>query len=229
MEAVILAGGLGTRLRERVPDCPKAMAPVAGRPFMEILLTSLARNGVTRAVLSLGYMASVIVAHFGTRFAGIELKHQIEDQPLGTGGALKVAMTRCTDAAALVVNGDTMLDFDARAAMQQWATRQHPVILAKEVEDTARFGRLVLDGNRVVGFAEKGVSGRGVINTGHYVLPTDLFSGHALQENFSFEVDFLSEQILQTRFDAYLTDGTFIDIGVPVDYEIAQTLFANRG
>jgi D-glycero-alpha-D-manno-heptose 1-phosphate guanylyltransferase len=226
MEAVILAGGLGTRLRTVVPDFPKPMAPVAGRPFLEIVLTSLSRKGLGRAVLSVGYKAEVIVSHFGTRFEGVDLEYEIEDHPLGTGGALKAAMRRCAEPAVLVVNGDTFLDLDPRAAMEQWQESRHPIIVAKEVEDTTRFGRLLLDRQRVIGFAEKGEAGRGIINTGHYILPAGLFDGHILPETFSFEIDFLSRQIAQARFDVCLTDGCFIDIGVPSDYELAQTVLA---
>ena len=94
MEAIVLAGGVGTRLRQVVPDLPKPMAPVAGRPFLEILLYFLARKGFTRVVLSLGFMADKVVAHFGDQFAGMELVYEIEHTPLGTGGAVRLGLTR---------------------------------------------------------------------------------------------------------------------------------------
>ena len=94
MEAIILAGGRGTRLRDVVPDLPKPMAQVAGRPFMEIILTLLSRQGFRRVVISLGYMAEKVVSHFGGHFAGMELEYVIEDSPLGTGGAVRVAPRR---------------------------------------------------------------------------------------------------------------------------------------
>jgi D-glycero-alpha-D-manno-heptose 1-phosphate guanylyltransferase len=95
MEAIVLAGGFGTRLRQVVPDLPKPMAPVAGRPFLEILLSTLAKKGFTRVVLSLGFMSEKIIAHFGDRYLGMELVHEVELQPLGTGGAIRAALARC--------------------------------------------------------------------------------------------------------------------------------------
>lgn len=228
MEAVILAGGLGTRLRTAVPDLPKPMAPVAGRPFLEILLTHLGRQGVKRAVLSLGYKADVVVSHFGAEFRGVSLEYEIEDHPLGTGGALLAAIHRCIEPAVLVVNGDTFLGLDVRAAIEHWQLERNPIIVGKEVEDTARYGSLLLDGQRVIGFAEKGHSGRGVINTGHYVLPRNIFDKSSWPEAFSFEIDFLSRDILTSRFDVMITNDIFIDIGVPSDYEEAQTLLTGH-
>ena len=95
MEGLVLAGGFGTRLREVVPDLPKPMAPIAGRPFLEILLSTLARKGFTRVVLSLGFMAEKIIAHFGESDAGMHLVYEVESRPLGTGGAIRAALTRC--------------------------------------------------------------------------------------------------------------------------------------
>src|SRR5437660_613655 len=95
MEAIVLAGGLGIRLRGVVPDLPKPMAPIAGRPFLEILLASLSRKGLARVVLSVGFMAEKISTYFGDRFGNLELVYVIESQPLGTGGAVRLAMQTC--------------------------------------------------------------------------------------------------------------------------------------
>lgn len=228
MDAVVLAGGFGTRLRSVVPDLPKPMAPVAGRPFLEILLAMLARKGVRRAVLSLGYQAGVIVQHFGARFEGIELEHEIETEPLGTGGALRTALARCTSEAALVVNGDTFLDLELDALRARWAFDGSPLIVGREVPDTARFGRLETTGLRLQGFAARGAGGPGVINMGHYVLPTAIFDAHpGLPAQFSFEADFLAPQAAALGFEVFVTQGLFIDIGVPEDYRRAQTELAS--
>ena len=227
MDAVVLAGGFGTRLRSVVPDLPKPMAPVAGRPFLEILLAMLARKGVQRAVLSLGYQAEVIVRHFGSRFEGIELVHEIETEPLGTGGALRAALARCSSDAALVVNGDTFLDLELDALRARWARDGRPLIVGREVPDTARFGRLETTGPRLQGFAARGAGGPGVINMGHYVLPTGLFAAHpGLPRQFSFEAEFLAPQAAALAFEVFVTQGLFIDIGVPEDYHRAQTELA---
>lgn len=229
MEAVVLAGGFGTRLRAVVADVPKPMAPIAGRPFLERLLGSLARRGVTRAVLSLGYMAEMIQAHFGSRFQGVDIVCEIETTPLGTGGALKKALARVQGDAALVVNGDTFLEVDVAALAARWQRDHRPLIIGRAVDDTERYGRLQLEGSRLTGFAEKGLRGPGVINTGHYLLPPTLFDGFALPETFSFETDFLVPHIGRIGMEVFLTEGHFIDIGVPEDFLRAQTELAHVG
>lgn len=227
MDAVVLAGGFGTRLQAVVPDLPKPMAPVAGRPFLEILLTSLAQKGVRRAVLSLGYKAELIVRHFGDRYAGMSLVHEIEREPLGTGGALRAALRRCDGDAALVVNGDTFLDFEHDALIERWRRDSKPLIVGRQVDDAARYGRILVDGERVRGFEEKGHRGAGLINMGHYVLPTSLFGAWPVQPaSFSFETDFLTSQAASMQFEVFVTEGRFIDIGVPDDYQRAQTELA---
>jgi len=226
MEAIILAGGFGTRLREVVPDLPKPMAPVAGRPFLEILLLSLARKGFRRVVLSLGYMADTIVAHFGDHCAGIELIYEIEQTPLGTGGAIRQAMLRCTADHVFVFNGDTYLDLEAQEVEARWQKHRAPIIVAREVHDTARYGRLDIDGGRVLGFAEKGRKGSGLINAGCYVLPIDVLNDFLPGEPFSLESDFLAKVVGERQFDLFVTNGCFIDIGVPEDYARAQSELA---
>ncbi len=228
MEAIVLAGGLGTRLRHVVPEWPKPMAPVAGRPFLEILLKSLAKKGFHRVVLSLGYMADKVVSYFGPRYAGLELVYQIEPEPLGTGGALRLALTQCTADHVFVFNGDTYLDLEISNLESHWQKRRAPIIVARELTDTARYGRLDVNLERglVVGFAEKGMSGAGLINAGCYVFPTDMLQDFELNEPFSLESDFLSKVVARRQFDLFVTNGHFIDIGIPEDYSRAQTEFA---
>ena len=174
MEAIVLAGGFGTRLRHVVPDLPKPMAPVAGRPFLEILLTMLAARGFTRVVMSLGYMAQSVVDHFGDRFAGMDLVYEIERTPLGTGGAVRRGLGRCESDHVYVLNGDTYLDLEFDEVDAQWRREHVPIIVAREVPDTSRYGRLDTSENRVTGFNEKGVAGGGLINAGSYVFPKDI-------------------------------------------------------
>lgn len=227
-EAIVLAGGFGTRLREVVPDWPKPMAPVAGRPFLEILLSSLASKGFSRVVLSLGYMAEKISSHFGNSFAGMELDYVVEDRPLGTGGAVRLAMTRCTQDHVFVLNGDTFLDLEASAIDEYWLSRRNPLIVARQVPDTARFGRLLVQEDRVLGFTEKGVSGQGLINGGCYVFDRAQLNHFALNEPFSLEADFLAQAVQQLPVNVFVTSGHFIDIGVPEDYQRAQIELADR-
>lgn len=230
MEGIVLAGGFGTRLREMVPDLPKPMAPVAGRPFLEILLASLARKGFHRVVLSLGYMADKVVAHFGASYAGIELVYQIEPVPLGTGGALRLAMSQCHRDHVFVFNGDTFLDLEVQDLEILWQKQRTPIIVAREVTDTSRYGRLETDCGRVrmIGFAEKGAAGPGLINAGCYVFPIDLLRDFQPDVPFSLESDFLTQAATKRRFDLFVTRGHFIDIGVPEDYIRAQSELAGE-
>jgi D-glycero-alpha-D-manno-heptose 1-phosphate guanylyltransferase len=222
MEAIVLAGGFGTRLRQVVPDLPKPMASVAGRPFLEILLTSLARKGLRRAVLSLGYMAEKIVNHFGTQFAGMDLAYEIEISPLGTGGAVRRALDQCLADHVFVFNGDTYLDIEIGELEVHWKSQRAPIIVARNVPDTARYGRLDTANGRVIGFCEKGVGAAGLINAGCYVFPTTILDGFSRDRVFSLETDFLAAAVTSERFDLFVTNGRFIDIGMPEDFVRAQ-------
>ncbi len=226
MEAIVLAGGLGTRLQKIVPDLPKPMAPIAGRPFLEILLTSLASKGFHRAVLSLGYMAETIVAHFGNSFADMELIYEIERSPLGTGGAVRQALVRCKSDHAFVFNGDTYLDVETSKIESLWDKNGNPIIVVREVEDTLRFGRVEMQNSKIYAFHEKGVSGPGLINTGCYVMPRHVLDDFPLGQPFSLEREFFIKYLRRVRFDGFITHGRFIDIGVPEDYAFAQTELA---
>lgn len=224
IDALVLAGGRGTRLAAVVPELPKPMAPVCGRPFLELLLGALHAKGLQRAVLSLGYRAEVIRQHFGTRFRGLELAYVVEDEPLGTGGAIRLGLAQCQGDAALVVNGDTLLDLELPALHQRWLDVRKPLLVGCQVPDTTRFGRLQVEGRRLVGFAEKGQPGPGWINSGHYVLPRGLLEGLGLPAAFSFENDVLVPRLAALGIEVFESAGDFIDIGIPEDYTRAQTV-----
>jgi len=226
MEGIVLAGGFGTRLREVVPDMPKPMAPIAGRPFLEILLSALARKGFTRVVLSLGFMAEKIIAHFGESYEGMHLVYEVESRPLGTGGAIRAALTRCESDHVFIFNGDTYLDLEVDELESLWQAQRHPVIVVRKVPDTARFGRVEMSDGRINAFLEKGVSGAGLINAGCYVLPKGALDDFALGQPFSLETEFFINYLQRIRFDGFVTHGRFIDIGVPDDYALAQTALA---
>lgn len=226
LEAIVLAGGFGTRLRQVVSDRPKPMAPVAGRPFLEIVLTSLASKGFGRVILSLGFMADKIVSHFGCQFAGMEIAYEIENTPLGTGGALRQALLCCNADHVFVFNGDTYLDLEVSDVEENWQARHAPIVVARAVQDTARYGRLEIAGDRIINFAEKGIAGPGLINAGCYVLPSSILDRFALGRPFSLEAEFMTEAVCTQRFDVFVTNGYFIDIGVPDDYILAQTELA---
>jgi len=228
MEAIVLAGGFGTRLRELVADVPKPMAPIAGRPFLEILLSFLASKGFTRIILSLGFMSEMIVSHFGEEYEGMELVYEVEQQPLGTGGALRAAISRTKFDHVFVFNGDTYLDLEIDQLEGFWQSRRHPVIVIREVGDTARFGRVeISDVHRITAFREKGLPGVGFINAGCYVLPSDALDDFPIGQNFSLETEYFAKYLNRQYFDGFVTNGHFIDIGVPEDFSRAQIELAS--
>lgn len=220
-EAVILAGGLGTRLRAVVSDVPKPMAPIAGRPFLHWLLEGLARQGIRRAVLATGYMAGVLEDRLGASHAGVELLYSREEEPLGTGGAIWRALGRCAGGRVFVLNGDTWLG--AELAPLAALPKADGVIAARPVEDRARYGALVLEGDRLRGMEEKGRHGPGLINAGLYLLRRDLPALRPQAGAFSFEGEVLARPAgLDLRAVPVAAD--FLDIGTPEDFARAQEL-----
>jgi len=229
MEAVVLAGGLGTRLRKVVPDLPKPMAPIAGRPFLEILLNSLVNKGFTRVILSVGFMAEMIIGFFGNHFNGLELIYVVENQPLGTGGATRIALEQVKADHVFVFNGDTFLDLNINDLESLWTARHRPIVVAREVSDTTRFGRLLIDDGILIGFSEKGMSGSGLINAGCYVFSRDQLAEYRLGSVFSLEQDYLARIVSTRSLDVFVSHGKFIDIGLPEDFARAQSELAFLG
>jgi D-glycero-alpha-D-manno-heptose 1-phosphate guanylyltransferase len=227
MEAIVLAGGLGTRLASRLEGIPKAMAPVAGRPFLEILLKQLERAGCGRVLLSVGHLREVIQDHFGAAFQGLALEYVVEEEPLGTGGAIRKALERASEKAVLVLNGDTFLDADYAAMLRFHQAQESALTIAVTRQaDVARYGEVRVEERRVVGFEEKGRSGPGFINAGAYVVEKAIAWPSALGERFSFERDFLVPETARLAPAAFRVEGFFLDIGVPEDLDRAQTELA---
>lgn len=221
MEAIVLAGGFGTRLRSAVSNLPKPMAPVAGRPFLELLLSSLKAKGITRAILSIGYRYEAITSHFDNHALGIDLTYEIESKPLGTGGAIAAALRHVTSDHVFVFNGDTYLELDLNAVAAMWPGDRTPVVVARSVPDTERFGRLEIAHGRVSRFLASGSKGAGAVNAGCYLIPKNIFDSVPMPQAFSFEQDFLARRPpLSLRM--FITSGQFIDIGVPEDLQRAQ-------
>lgn len=226
-ETVVLAGGLGSRLREAVPHLPKPLADVGGRPFLEHVLASLAARGAGRFVLSVGYLGNSIRSRFGSCFAGIPVVYSQEDEPLGTGGALYRALRLVDGPSALVVNGDTLFRVDSGALLRHHAGKRCDVTLGlKPLEDSARYGRVEVEGARVVGFREKGPPAPGLVNGGVFAVARDLPERFPMPERFSFEGDLLAKRVRELHVCPWVEDGFFIDIGVPEDYRRAQLEWA---
>lgn len=227
-EAIVLAGGFGTRLAHVVPDVCKPMAPVAGRPFLRFIMDQLAAAGFDRVIVADGYRREQIEGFFGSSYRGMAVEYSPEDTPLFTGGAVKRALGRCQSDWVFVLNGDTWLDVDF-AAMEAAAAdaldNVSAVIAVKRMRGFERYGTVDVDaGGALTAFHEKRPCEEGLINAGVYLLRR-----HALDdmpEKFSLESDYFERVVGYRSLRAVECAGGFIDIGVPEDYELAQTMLA---
>lgn len=217
---IILAGGLGTRLRAAVPSLPKCLAPIGNRSFLEIQLEMLAQNGITDFVLSLGYGADSVIAAIEPLQAHFNIRYVIEMKQLGTGGAIRFAFEEADLEQAIVANGDTYLNGDITPLLAplDLADGERLRIATIEVLDRARFGGILLSNHLVSGFSEKGEQGPGLINAGIYHVHRSALQGHTYPEAFSLEADVMPVLISESSLSAMKVCGSFIDIGVPDDY-----------
>jgi len=229
MTAVILAGGLGTRLRTVVADRPKVMAEVHGRPFICYLLNQLTVAGIRRIVLCTGYMAETVRALLGDRYNGAELLYSVESKPLGTGGALRLALPLLTSDPVLVMNGDSFCAVELRQFAAEHSRRRAAASLAlAEVTDISRYGAVTTAPNgAVTSFEEKGArEGKGLINAGIYLLARDRIAAIPPDEMISLERDIFPGLIGSGLYGS-AQSGKFIDIGVPEDYRAATAFFGD--
>lgn len=226
-EAIILVGGLGTRLREAVPDLPKPLAPVAGRPFLAWLLDAFAVAGLRRVILASGHRAGQIEQAVGHRWRGIEVAYSREEVPLGTGGAIERAVAQVQADGVHLANGDTFLRYDPAAL--EAATRARGCrlgIALATVGDVGRYGAVMVEDGRVGGFREKGGQGAGLINAGSYFITAEgLRHLPRIQGAWSFEERVLAPWSAEGLVAAFDRTADFIDIGVPADYARAQLQF----
>lgn len=221
-EAIILAGGLGTRLRDAVPDLPKCMAPVAGRPFLFYVINALRMQGVEKFIFSLGYKHEVIEAYLEDQFASLDYQCTVETEPLGTGGAIKLACEKATEEDVVIANGDTLFKTDLQQIADLHVQKNADATLAlKPMERFDRYGVVQLaDDEKVQGFLEKRFCEKGLINGGVYVLNVRSFLQPSWPEKFSFEKEYLESGHYQLY--GSIQDRYFIDIGIPEDYDRAQ-------
>jgi D-glycero-alpha-D-manno-heptose 1-phosphate guanylyltransferase len=227
-EAIILAGGFGTRLREVVADVPKPIAPIAGQPFLNYILKYLKHFGFDKAVLSVGYQGEKIQDLYGNEFEGIKLEYAFEDEPLGTGGAIKFSMLKTTSEEVLVLNGDTFFEVDLDELYQVHEELLGDVTMVlREVEKPDRYGTVVLaEYDRVSQFNEKqeGLKS-GLINGGVYLIDRGAFELVPLDQKFSIEQDYYAKYLELIKIHGYISTGYFIDIGIPEDYYTANEAF----
>jgi D-glycero-alpha-D-manno-heptose 1-phosphate guanylyltransferase len=220
MEAIVLAGGLGTRLRSVVTDLPKPMAPIGDKPFLEYILRYLESNGIKRVILSVGYKWETIENYFGNNFNGIELVYSVEDKPLGTGGAIKKAMSQVLTEEVYIINGDTFFNIDLKSLVLE--DKSKLILSLKHMKNFDRYGCVESDANSLItAFTEKGYRDIGNINGGVYLSSINIFDGFKLENIFSFE-EFMQNNFKELKISSRVFENYFIDIGIPEDYEKAQ-------
>ena len=229
-EAVILAGGFGTRLAHVLGNVPKPMAPIHGKPFLTYLLEQLEKAGVQHIILATGYKHEVIESYFGSHYRSLKVSYSEENIPLFTGGAILKASKLVEKEDFLVLNGDTLFDIDLEAFYNFHTHQQASVSLAlRKVDDTARYGAVQVKGEQIIAFQEKNKSkGQGVINGGVYAINKKWLQQSNLPEKFSFEKEVLEQKVGTEAFYGKTFTDYFIDIGVPEDYYKAQMDFGSR-
>lgn len=213
-QALLLAGGFGTRLGELTKETPKPILPIAGKPFLKYLLWNLKRHGITRVLISTGYLADKIEEALGDGSAfGMELGYLVEKQPLGTGGATKFA-SEYMDEEFFVLNGDTLYDVNYWAVFAALGPEDELAMALRPVADVARYGEAIFENGRVTGFTEKGRSGPGNINAGIYFLRKSTLI-RLPEGKSSIENDLFPLLAREGKLAGIESNGYFIDIGLP--------------
>lgn len=226
-EAIILAGGFGTRLSHVVSDVPKPMAPVYGKPFLTYLLDRLIDADIRRVILATGYKHECIESYFGPSYRGTEIVYSQETTPLFTGGAIRKAAEQIQSEDFVVLNGDTLFDIDF-AKLYDFHTKHNAKlsIALRQVADTSRYGSVTCTNDHIVSFSEKAESvGAGDINGGIYMINRSWLFNQDLPSKFSFEKELMQPMAGDPSFYGLSFNTYFIDIGVPEDYYRAQEEF----
>lgn len=227
-DVIILAGGLGTRLRSVVADLPKCMAPVNGKPFLAYLLDYLSQCPVHKVVLSVGYLHEIVVDWVEQHRDDypFTIEYAVETTPLGTGGGIRLAMRQCDAETVCVMNGDTFFDVGFEGLLKAHRQGGKPLTMGlKPMKDFDRYGTVVINESCfVTRFNEKQFCADGLINAGIYMLENN-GQLNELPEKFSFENLFLHPKAAEGAIQGYVSDGYFIDIGIPEDYEKAMVDF----
>ena len=226
-EVIILAGGMGSRLRSVVADVPKCLAMVNKKPFISYLILKLTEQGVNHFIFSLGYKSELVIAYLESEFAELKKTYVVEDKPLGTGGAIKKACSKVIGDHVLVVNGDTMFTVNIAELENYHLMKQSDCTLSlKMMENFDRYGVVELNPDQTIkAFREKEFYASGLINGGVYLLNCRAFNNEDLPESFSFEKDYLERYFSKRSVHALVQNEYFIDIGIPEDYAKAQIDF----
>ena len=225
--AVILAGGMGTRLRKVVSDRPKVMAEINGKPFLYYLLDQLAYASTERVIISTGYMAESIEDAIGSLYRSLHIDYSREAKPLGTAGALKLAGQVDGTNYYLVMNGDSFTEVDLISLMVVHKNSDANItVIVKSVEDSSRYGTIQMgDNNHIIEFSEKSnAASRGLINVGVYLMNTSVLQKITKKTPCSLEYDFFPLMASKGIY-GYETKGEFIDIGTPESFAKAEAFF----
>jgi len=226
MQAIILAGGFGTRLQSIVKNGPKPMATIDKKPFLAYILQYLQQQGFKSCIISVGYLQEKIISYFGDIYLGMKISYAIEDEPLGTGGAILNALKHCNKLQPVfVLNGDSFLKINYRNLLNFHIEQKSQITIAlKAMENCSRYGLVEINQEKnIVKFDEKKPQQKsGLINGGIYVFDPKIFAEFSLMKKFSFEKDFLEQKIDKIDLKGFVNHEYFIDIGIPEDYQKAQ-------
>lgn len=239
--AAILAGGLGTRLRPVVSDRPKVLAMVRGKPFLAYLLDQLVEAGIRRAVLLTGYRAEQVRDVFGHRYRSIRLEYSVEASPLGTAGALRLALPKLFllpltpeargASTVLVMNGDSQCEVDLQKfqAFHERESTDASLVVAR-ASDSSRFGKVEISpDHRVASFFEKHeAGGPGWINAGIYLINRNLVEEVPPDRAVSLEREMFPAWVGRKKLCGFHVGGAFLDIGTPESYVAAEEFFGRR-
>jgi len=228
MEAIILAGGKGTRLRDVVADVPKPMAPVCGKPFLYYLFKWINKYTVSKLIISAGYKSGSIVKHFGNSIFNIPLEYVIEEKPLGTGGAVKYALQQTSGNDILIINGDTYFPIDLTKFLSfHIKSKSLFTIALKRMHDFDRYGTVECRDNTICRFNEKKFCKDGLINGGIYLANRQFIESWKLPGEFSLEKEILEKKAGTSAIKGFIFNDLFIDIGIPEDYHRAELVLKN--
>ena len=221
---MILSGGMGTRLKDTVPDLPKVMAPVSGHPFIYYLIKNLEKKAITHFVFLLGYKHDVVINYLENNFKHLNKTYVIESIPLGTGGAIFNGLKCCNEQTIAITNGDTYFDIDlSQMEFLHVKMRSDCTLSLKPMKNYDRYGSVLFNNEFLISdFIEKKFTTDGYINGGFYLIDKKSFLKYSFQEVFSFEKDFLENKSIDKKMYATIHDSYFIDIGIPEDYSKAQ-------
>ncbi len=227
--AIILAGGMGTRLKTIISDLPKPMAPIMNVPFLTYQLNYLKYFGIKKVIFSVGYLSEKIIAHYNQSFENISIEYSIEKNPLGTGGGIRMAMSNLNEDLVLILNGDSFFDLNLEQFYNLHLEQKAEFSLAlRYVNNSERYGNIEFNSShQITSFIEKNqLNQSGYINAGVYILSKKLYLQNTKPDiNFSIEKDFFEKQLNQLIIKGFEFKDYFIDIGIPEDYLKAQDDF----